>query len=64
MDEKLRRFLKKWDERLMRADDGLGFRKNWGRTLVEVLGVFFTILRGGVCGSVLARVFSSMLLTL
>jgi hypothetical protein len=27
--------LKKWDERLMRADDGLGFRKNWGRPLLE-----------------------------
>jgi hypothetical protein len=23
------------DERLMRADDGLGFRKNWGRTSRE-----------------------------
>jgi hypothetical protein len=28
--------LKKWDKRLMRADDGLGFRKNWGGgTLLE-----------------------------
>jgi hypothetical protein len=27
--------LKKWDERLMSVDDGLGFRKNWGRTLLE-----------------------------
>ena len=34
--------LKKWDERLMRVDDGLGFRKNWGRALLEdyVLRVF------------------------
>jgi hypothetical protein len=27
--------LKKWDERLMRVDDGLGFRKNWVRMLLE-----------------------------
>jgi hypothetical protein len=27
--------VEKWDERLMRADDGLGFRKNWGTTLLE-----------------------------
>ena len=27
--------VEKWDERLMRADDGLGFRKNWGITLLE-----------------------------
>ena len=27
--------LKKWDERLMGAYDGLGFKINWERTLLE-----------------------------
>jgi hypothetical protein len=27
--------VEKWDERLMRADDGLGFRKKWGRMLLD-----------------------------
>ena len=51
--------MKTRDERLLRADDRLGFRKKWGRILLEdqVLRVFFTVLRGGICGSVV-RVFS------
>jgi hypothetical protein len=27
--------VEKWDENFMRADDGLGFRTNWGRTSLE-----------------------------
>ena len=30
--------LNKWDERVMRADDGLGFRKNWGENVPGGLG--------------------------
>jgi hypothetical protein len=50
----------------MRTNDILGFRKKLGESVVGGLGLesFFNILRGGVCGSVFARVFSLTMLTL
>ena len=49
----------------MKADDGLGCRKIWGRTLLRIKfwEFFFTVIRGGDCNSMLVRIFSSTLLT-